>query len=92
MEKMNTVQPLFPHLPECLAGLEELAENLWWSWNPGAPDYRAMPWPTVKERKSVACIHFMSRSTMNIPVGTLKPVKKSRSSRRSFRFSNAGKN
>jgi starch phosphorylase len=43
MEKMNTVQPLFPHLPERLAGLDELAENLWWSWNPGAPDYRAMP-------------------------------------------------
>jgi starch phosphorylase len=36
MKKMNTVQPLFPHLPERLAGLEELAENLWWSWNPGA--------------------------------------------------------
>src|SRR5210317_1476658 len=36
MEKMNTVQPLFPHLPGRLAGLEELAENLWWSWNPGA--------------------------------------------------------
>ncbi|MFO7559533.1 MAG: alpha-glucan family phosphorylase [Desulfobacterales bacterium] len=36
MEKMNTRQPLFPHLPERLAGLEELAENLWWSWNPGA--------------------------------------------------------
>ena len=52
MEKMNTVQTLFPNLPERLAGLEELAENLWWSWNPGAPDYRAMPWPTVKERKS----------------------------------------
>ena len=33
---MNTGQPLFPHLPERLAGLEELAENLWWSWNPGA--------------------------------------------------------
>jgi len=30
------MQPLFPHLPERLAGLEELAENLWWSWNPGA--------------------------------------------------------
>jgi starch phosphorylase len=36
MEKTNTGQPLFPHLPERLAGLEELAENLWWSWNPGA--------------------------------------------------------
>ena len=36
MEKMNIVQPLFPHLPKRLAGLEDLAENLWWSWNPGA--------------------------------------------------------
>jgi starch phosphorylase len=36
MEKINTMQSLFPHLPERLAGLEELAENLWWSWNPGA--------------------------------------------------------
>ena len=36
MEKINTGQPLFPHLPQRLAGLEELAENLWWSWNPGA--------------------------------------------------------
>ena len=36
MEKINTGQPLFPHLPERLEGLEDLAENLWWSWNPGA--------------------------------------------------------
>ena len=36
MEKTNTLQLFFPHLPERLTGLEELAENLWWSWNPGA--------------------------------------------------------
>ncbi|MBN1625347.1 MAG: alpha-glucan family phosphorylase [Deltaproteobacteria bacterium] len=36
MPDMNTSQPLFPHLPARLAGLEALAENLWWSWNPGA--------------------------------------------------------
>ena len=36
MEDVNTVQPLFPHLPKRLEGLEDLAENLWWSWNPGA--------------------------------------------------------
>jgi starch phosphorylase len=35
MEKMNPVKPLFPHLPERLAGLEELVENPWWNWNPG---------------------------------------------------------
>ncbi|MDX9787971.1 MAG: alpha-glucan family phosphorylase [Desulfobacterales bacterium] len=33
---MEMDQPLFPHLPDRIAGLEELAENLWWSWNPGA--------------------------------------------------------
>ena len=27
---------LFPYLPERIAGLEKLAENLWWSWNPPA--------------------------------------------------------
>jgi starch phosphorylase len=36
MNNNHTAKPLFPHLPERLAGLEELAENLWWSWNPGA--------------------------------------------------------
>ena len=25
---------MFPNLPERLSGLEELAENLWWSWHP----------------------------------------------------------
>ncbi|MCF8038322.1 MAG: DUF3417 domain-containing protein [Desulfohalobiaceae bacterium] len=27
---------LFPYLPEHIAGLEDLAENLWWSWQPAA--------------------------------------------------------
>ncbi len=36
MKNNHTAKPLFPHLPERLAGLEVLAENLWWSWNPGA--------------------------------------------------------
>ena len=26
----------FPHLPERLHGLDELASNLWWSWHPMA--------------------------------------------------------
>ncbi len=33
---MNDHQPLFPGLPARLAGLEDLAENLWWSWHPRA--------------------------------------------------------
>ncbi|MEN8782496.1 MAG: DUF3417 domain-containing protein [Desulfobacterales bacterium] len=36
MENTQPTQPLFPHLPERLAGLKELAENLWWGWNPDA--------------------------------------------------------
>jgi starch phosphorylase len=27
---------IFPNLPQRLSGLEELAENLWWSWHPAA--------------------------------------------------------
>ncbi len=32
----KSTNPIFPHLPERISGLEDLAENLWWSWNPGA--------------------------------------------------------
>ncbi len=33
---MNTHPNEFPNLPERLNGLSELAENMWWSWNPSA--------------------------------------------------------
>ena len=33
---MENNQPLFPDFPARIAGLADLAENLWWSWNPGA--------------------------------------------------------
>jgi starch phosphorylase len=33
---MNIQSNEFPNLPERLKGLVELAENMWWSWNPGA--------------------------------------------------------
>jgi starch phosphorylase len=33
---MNLQQTGFPNIPPRLAGLGELAENLWWSWNPAA--------------------------------------------------------
>ncbi len=33
---MEIDYPLFAHFPARIAGLAELAENLWWSWNPGA--------------------------------------------------------
>ena len=33
---MDDLANRFPHLPERLAGLGELAFNLWWSWHPAA--------------------------------------------------------
>ena len=33
---MNNQSHEFPNLPQRLKGLGNLAENLWWSWNPGA--------------------------------------------------------
>jgi len=33
---IKPVKNEFPHLPQRIAGLGELAENLWWSWNPAA--------------------------------------------------------
>jgi starch phosphorylase len=35
---MNMLEPqnMFPNLPQRISGLGELAENLWWSWNPAA--------------------------------------------------------
>jgi starch phosphorylase len=33
---MESLKDKFPHLPERIEGLGELAYNLWWSWNPAA--------------------------------------------------------
>jgi glycogen phosphorylase len=33
---MTEWQDEFPHIPERLSGLAEMAENLWWSWHPAA--------------------------------------------------------
>ncbi len=32
----DSLKDKFPHLPERLVGLGELASNLWWSWHPEA--------------------------------------------------------
>jgi starch phosphorylase len=33
---MDSIGKRFPHIPERITGLGELAFNLWWSWNPAA--------------------------------------------------------
>ena len=35
-ELMERIRKQFPHLPNRLLGLGEMAENLWWSWHPAA--------------------------------------------------------
>ena len=31
---MKGIKDKFPHLPEEISGLRDLAYNLWWSWHP----------------------------------------------------------
>ena len=31
---MQGIKDKFPHLPERISGLRELAYNIWWSWHP----------------------------------------------------------
>ncbi len=33
---MDTIKNKFPHIPDRISGLNELAYNLWWSWHPEA--------------------------------------------------------
>jgi len=51
-----------------------------------------IPWPTVKEWKSGGYAHFTSNNTNHTPDGIQKPVNKSGSSPRNYRFLNAAKN
>jgi len=36
MRIMNPPGIEFPHIPESIKGLADLAANLWWSWHPAA--------------------------------------------------------
>ena len=39
----------FPNLPERIIGLEEMAENLWWSWHPEARMLAPLYYKTSQE-------------------------------------------
>ncbi len=46
----DSLEAKFTHLPESLAGLRELASNLWWSWHPEAQDlFRRLDLPAWRE-------------------------------------------
>jgi starch phosphorylase len=46
----DSLKDKFPHLPESLAGLGDLASNLWWSWQPEARElFRMLDLPAWRE-------------------------------------------
>jgi len=49
---MDSLEERFPHLPERLKGLGELAFNLWWSWHPEARMlYKMLDRPAWKDTR-----------------------------------------
>ncbi|MBI2852202.1 MAG: alpha-glucan family phosphorylase [Chloroflexi bacterium] len=67
------VRPLpEPKLPERIGRLYELANNLWWSWNPQARDlFRALDYPlwSTTSHNPVRQIHGMSREKLEAAAG-----------------------
>lgn len=60
----------FPNLPERLAGLEELAENLWWSWHPAA----RMVFKRINRQAWKESIHNPDKMLKGIPPELLEQV------------------
>ncbi|GJQ58999.1 MAG: alpha-glucan family phosphorylase [Candidatus Scalindua sp. AMX11] len=58
----------FPHIPERIAGLGELAYNLWWSWNPVA----RMLFKTLDRQAWKECVHNPVRMLKEIPTEILE--------------------
>jgi starch phosphorylase len=65
---MDDRSMLFPHLPEELVGLEEIAENLWWSWNPAA----RMLFKTLDRRAWKESGHNPDKMLRSLPKETLE--------------------
>lgn len=64
---MNVTNNIFPNLPERIAGLGELAENLWWSWHPAA----RMLFKILDRRRWKESIHNPDKMLREIPVDLL---------------------
>ena len=58
----------FPEIPERIAGLGELAYNLWWSWNPSA----RMLFKSLDRQAWKECIHNPVRMLKEIPTEILE--------------------
>jgi starch phosphorylase len=64
---MDIKERVFPNLPERLMGLEEIAENLWWSWHPAA----RMLFKTLDRRAWKESIHNPDKMLRELPTAIL---------------------
>jgi len=65
---MDGAKREFPHLPERLAGLEELAENLWWCWHPAA----RMTFKLLNRQVWKESIHNPDKMLRDLPLEVLE--------------------
>jgi starch phosphorylase len=64
---MDSIKERFPHIPERISGLGELAYNLWWSWNPSA----RMLFKTLDRQAWKESVHNPVRMLKEIPAEIL---------------------
>ncbi|MBW1965689.1 MAG: alpha-glucan family phosphorylase, partial [Deltaproteobacteria bacterium] len=64
---MDIKERIFPNLPERLMGLEEIAENLWWSWHPAA----RMLFKTLDHRAWKESVHNPDKMLRELPTEIL---------------------
>jgi len=65
---LNTQSNDFAHLPGRLSGLGELAENLWWSWNPAA----RMLFKTLDRQAWKESVHNPDKMIKELPAEILE--------------------
>ena len=65
---MKIIKTGFPRLPARIAGLGELAENLWWSWNPAA----RMLFKSLDRQAWKESIHNPDKMLKELPIQILE--------------------
>ena len=70
MTKVTTERQRLFELPERLSGLEELAENLWWSWHPAARNL----YKRIDRRRWKESIHNPDKMLRELPVEILREM------------------
>ena len=65
---MKPVDKEFPHLPDRIIGLGELAENLWWSWNPAA----RMLFKSLDRQAWKESVHNPDKMLKELPIDILE--------------------